>query len=775
MIPEPPDKNRPAKFTAAVTVAAGQVRQARWTVNSLALVAPHVACQVLDLDGEYRPIATERVFHVDDPALAASLTPAELRLTHDPAQFDAAIRTLWAADRFAASESGTAVLAVAPGVVFLRDPEILWLSNRGAGVTFALTTAADLPPGAPGPLNTDLYLLGPGAAGSLGRLRGLARNWDTAVRAVEAYFAGVPHAVISDDAVFVSRSNSGPETIFGHDDDEGFPDLTLGGEPVLALDLAGWDPEVGPLFDSRGAPWMTGPLLSRNPGLVIVVAELTRPKWFGRNKGAPEETAPDAEFRREIARGAVRRGDNVAAAAAAERAWLLELVPARDRHPVARYLMEIWEARADLRDAFPGVPGRDSAAFANWALANIEGERAFDAGMLRRAAELTLAGQRDYPVAAEGVRSHGVNLVGYLSGELGVGTSARLMDEALTAAGVPTSTYPVTILLGHRAGAVYRDTADVPYDTTLFCVNPPEMEPVTESLFDLVAGTRRIGMWYWEVEAYPACFDVAFELVDEIWVATEFIRDAIAAHTNLPVRVVMPPLPQREPAGPPPLPSWLGIPDGSRYFFYAFDYFSRVERKNPEGLLRAFSEAFAPGEGPLLVLKTINAAARPAESERLRLLAAGRPDVIVIDQYVSAAEMTALMAHCTAYVSLHRAEGLGLTIAEAMAWGRPVVVSAYSGNLAFCNSENSFLVSGTMTPIPAGNAPYPTGTPWFDPDLSVAARYLREIVEQPEVARAVGERAAQDLAELHNPAVAGAAVANALTQPSFRTQPSLGA
>ena len=224
-------------------------------------------------------------------------------------------------------------------------------------------------------------------------------------------------------------------------------------------------------------------------------------------------------------------------------------------------------------------------------------------------------------------------------------------------------------------------------------------------------------MWYWEVESFPASRDAAFSHVDEVWVATDFVRDAIAERATVPVRTVTPPLPQRSAVEPPGVPARLHIPMQRPWFFFAFDYLSTVERKNPLGLIEAFARAFPAddGQGPVLVIKTLNAGRRVGDAERLRLVAARRPDVILIDEYLEPDELTALMASCTAYVSLHRAEGLGLTIAEAMAWGRPVVVSAYSGNMQFTNSRNAYLVPCTMTSIPIDADPYPAGTRWAIP------------------------------------------------------------
>jgi len=164
------------------------------------------------------------------------------------------------------------------------------------------------------------------------------------------------------------------------------------------------------------------------------------------------------------------------------------------------------------------------------------------------------------------------------------------------------------------------------------------------------------------------------------------------------------------------------------------------------------------------VLKSINADQRPAEAEHLRLAVLDRPDIHLLEDYLEAAERDALVAECDCYVSLHRAEGLGLTIAEAMAYGKPVVATGYSGNLQFMTEQNSFLVPWAPTTIPSGAAPYPAGGTWAEPDLDAAATLLRLVLDEPDRAAARARQAAADIAERHSPVMAGAAVAARLTE-----------
>jgi glycosyltransferase involved in cell wall biosynthesis len=190
-------------------------------------------------------------------------------------------------------------------------------------------------------------------------------------------------------------------------------------------------------------------------------------------------------------------------------------------------------------------------------------------------------------------------------------------------------------------------------------------------------------------------------------------------------------------------------------FLFSFDFLSVLERKNPLGLIKAFSRAFAPGEGPRLVIKTINGDRRMTEMEKLRYAVRGRPDIVLMDGYLGAIENASLTALCDCYVSLHRSEGFGLTIAEAMALGKPAIATAYSGNLEFMTAENSYLGPSQRCQVGPEREPYPAESYWSEPDVVAAADLLKHIYTHQDEALARGERAASDLRSSHSPALAG--------------------
>jgi glycosyltransferase involved in cell wall biosynthesis len=152
-----------------------------------------------------------------------------------------------------------------------------------------------------------------------------------------------------------------------------------------------------------------------------------------------------------------------------------------------------------------------------------------------------------------------------------------------------------------------------------------------------------------------------------------------------------------------------------------------TERKNPIGVIDAFSRAFAPDEGPVLLIKTMNGHQRRPQHLRVLAAADGRDDVRVWDEALDRTDQMALMAAVDCVVSLHRSEGLGLHLAEAMWLRTPTIATRYSGNLDFMNDDNSLLIDAELVNVENGEGVYPSAARWADPDLDQAAAAMRRI------------------------------------------------
>ncbi len=231
---------------------------------------------------------------------------------------------------------------------------------------------------------------------------------------------------------------------------------------------------------------------------------------------------------------------------------------------------------------------------------------------------------------------------------------------------------------------------EAPYDTNLICLSANDLVKFAAEVgTDFFARRYSIGVWFWETDVFSSGERTATRFLDELWVASDYVRDAVVPEVDIPVHVV--PVPIEPPAGPFQTRSELGLPDGFTFLF-VFDFWSGP-RKNPTAVVEAFAKAFEPGEGPTLILKSIHGRDwKPDQFEMLTAIAGGREDILFRDGYVSADERDSYLAACDCYVSLHRSEGLGLTMAEAMACGKPVIATGYSGNLEFMTQDNSHLV-----------------------------------------------------------------------------------
>ena len=338
----------------------------------------------------------------------------------------------------------------------------------------------------------------------------------------------------------------------------------------------------------------------------------------------------------------------------------------------------------------------------------------------------------------------GINLVGYAHGEFGVAEVLRRYAHALQGGGVPFVVRNFDTGVASRQGdrSMQRFLSEeCRHDVNLFCINADQMPIAREQLGDAVfAGRYNIGCWFWELEKFPEQWHGAIDIVDEIWVTSPFVRDAIAACTHKPVHIVPVALAANLPEHYSR--SQLGLAEGVFLCLFSFDFNSFVVRKNAEGVIAAFRRAFADGRRDVrLVIKTTNGERFPEALRRLIDIAADDDRIEVRDGFLDRRGMWALQASCDCYVSLHRSEGLGLGMAECMLLGKPVVATAYSGNLAFMDADNSCLVGYTLIPVEEGEYPAWQGQHWAEPDIGQAAAYLQRLADDPIYARQVGDNA----------------------------------
>ncbi len=755
----------------AVVSTAPTAAHARLTVRHAARHTD-AGVSVLDVDGSYAAVSWESVLRPADVDLgqdALHLAAAAL----EPVALCSHLTPVLTRHLLTAHDT---VLALAAGTV-LTGPLAPWAARLAPqGATLVARAPRHMPSDGRHPTDADLaahggyapglvVIGGSGAGDVLDRwqhatdgMSGAGPHW------ADVTAAAMGPAVVRDAAALVSWWSVAPGQCYSLAAGES---LRLDGEPVLALDATGLDP-AEPWFLDATRPGDPRARLSDHPDLAQLVAGLAAElrddaRAVGVRTGSPDLTqtsfgTPWTPALRSLMRAASSSADWIDPFDPHRVPDLLEWLTAPpDGGRLGRYVAAVRDERADLRETFPATRAGDDGLM-EWVRTHAVEEghpEVVVAESVRRYAP---------PAPHRGRPTPGVNVVGFLRGELGIGESARQLVRALDAAGVPVAVRSTEVgsASRHDSAPTAPSTVAATYDTTVICVNADLSQAVATAFPELLDRSYRIGMWYWEVEDFPPSQYGGFAPLDEVWVATDFVRRAVERHSPVPVRTLTPPLPQR--VGPVRLTrADLGWPSDP-VFLFAFDFLSTAERKNPWGAVDAFTRAFGPNDGPVLVVKSINADKRPVEAERLRLHVARHPHVRLDERYLAANERDALMALADCYVSLHRSEGLGLTMAEAMAWGKPVVATAYSGNLQFMTDENSFLVPWTPTTIPAGAAPYPAGSIWADPDLDAAAAVLRLVVDDPDLAAERGGRAAADIATLHSPEAAGRRIAARLAE-----------
>ncbi|MDF2695363.1 MAG: methyltransferase, FkbM family [Labilithrix sp.] len=401
-----------------------------------------------------------------------------------------------------------------------------------------------------------------------------------------------------------------------------------------------------------------------------------------------------------------------------------------------------WRSRGDLQAAFPDIEGRDARAFVEW--------RDHDAGARgQRAAILAACHAPDgevYEPASIREASRlgfGWNVIAYANAELGVGEAGRRTASMVLRTGLPTAL--VAAPSGHFSREAHqpklRVTSQLSYENAIVCVNADQVPRVNAIMrLDALRG-RRIGLWFWELSEFPAMWRSAFDHVDEVWTTSEFTRSAVASATEKPVRVV--PLPIEPPSEPTSFTRRsVGLGETDAFTFVVnFDYLSLHRRKNPVGAILAYSAAFAESDGARLIVKSINGHLRPLDVEHVKSFAGKRTDIVFQDRYVSSSAMKAMIELSDAYVSLHRSEGYGLNLADAMAVGTPTIATSYSGNLDFMDATTAELIPYSLTEVGPGAHPYDASALWAEPDLDAAADAMRRLFDSPDYAAALAARA----------------------------------
>ncbi len=433
------------------------------------------------------------------------------------------------------------------------------------------------------------------------------------------------------------------------------------------------------------------------------------------------------------------------------RDWLQESLALKTQPTVGvpRAALLLWQQRKDMQQTFDLRQPESWVSLARWSQAALQVEPTFRwmAEQSRPMLPLT----QNTSVSCK-LRPLGLNLIGFAFGELGIGEDVRMAVAACEAAGIAFKVVNIhpgdhlrqadRTLDGHVTQSV-QDSEEAPYAINLFCLTGFDTVRVFlergAALFD---GRYNIGWWPWELPVWPKDWQIAFDFVNEVWAASEFTREMYTRaqqQSVVRVPVTLMPLPASVERLQAITRRQLGLQEKRFLFLYVFDFNSYLTRKNPFAALTSFHRAFAADDDSVgLVLKTMNS--QPDHPIWKRFVRACATDVriVLLDKTLDRGEVLGLIKACDAYVSLHRSEGFGRTLAEAMLLGKPVVGTDFSGSVDFLTNETGFPVQWKRQVVKPGEYPFVTeqdGAWWAQADMADAARQLRAAYSSSQAQR----------------------------------------
>lgn len=352
----------------------------------------------------------------------------------------------------------------------------------------------------------------------------------------------------------------------------------------------------------------------------------------------------------------------------------------------------------------------------------------------------------------------GVNLIAYIRASMGVGEAARGNAAALNASGIPFG------IINYERGNPsrmdnlrwqHKEMAEPEYTVNLLHINADHIPSVMKHLDqDWFNKRYNIGFWAWEMPEFPDRWLGSFDLLDEIWVPSTYVNQAVAAKSPVPV-ITIPHVIDVDMAGAQQYSrNFFGIDDSAFVFVSLFDIHSIAQRKNPFGSILAFQQAFmAEDKSVQLVIRINNA--DDANLKVVRDCIGEWQNILVLDQHMDRAQIDSLIYVCDCFVSLHHAEGFGLGPAEAMGMGKAALLTDWSGNKEYMKNNNCIPVRYTLKQLGTDYGPYEAYQHWAVPDINHAAAEMRDLVANPERAHKLGQQAKLDIAREFSAAAIG--------------------
>ena len=479
-----------------------------------------------------------------------------------------------------------------------------------------------------------------------------------------------------------------------------------------------------------------------------------------------------------------------------------------DGYSLPRFMYYLWRLRPDLRQALDVYDRASRLEYCKWFLLNAPHEYAVPDDLYSNELLVRLAAtrgsaatrakailhERKKPVPAQtlatgakrakselvqDISEDGANLIGYCRGEFGMGEQVRAMARALSAVQLPFSMIDSQRVGSHGSGddsVQYWITNAKKHRTNIFCVNADTFPFTYFSLGQpFFSNSYNIGYWAWELAKCPPEFDLALNMVDEVWAISEFVTQSFLTRSTVPVirmpqAVSLPVLRQQYSK------SYFGLPEDCFQFMFIFDAASYIDRKNPIAVVRAFRLAFPRGDEKVhLLLKTMNTHGKDPLWSALIAEAKMDSRIAIIDKRFERDKLLGLASVCDAFVSLHRSEGFGFNLAEAMVLGKPVIATNYSGSREFAREGTACVVDYQLVRVPEDSYQFAQQQVWAEPDIEHAAKSMRRLVNDDSYRESIARSGQRFVIDNFNEATIGARYAARLAElrrTVFRSTPT---
>lgn len=319
--------------------------------------------------------------------------------------------------------------------------------------------------------------------------------------------------------------------------------------------------------------------------------------------------------------------------------------------------------------------------------------------------------------------SSGLNVFGYLDGGFGLAKNPKYFLSAFDKEGFPYCVRNVASQNSLSEENPYPDSEKLIYPLNLYFINQDSIKGIKRKFHPSEYSKRyEIGVWLWELEDFPSFFHSSFEMVDELWVFTDYVYNCL--HKTSPVPIFKVPFPYEAPVVEKHFPLFDEFT-----FLFVFDFNSDFYRKNPLGAVSAFTSAFPAGEKVRLILKSSNGDKFPEFKKQLIDFCKNDPRIECVDEPWPREKLNEVFMRSHAFISLHRSEGYGLNIIDALAVNKPCIVSAYGGNMEFMEADYPYLVSCRRVPAEAVLEFYRIPSFWGEPDLKEASLKMRQVAD----------------------------------------------